>query len=272
MQALFLLALSISIIIFCDVVFYVISDLKRYDIEDLDYKQYDSLSDIRYKHLIRDFNLYVVLLLIAFALFIPLSIFYSNEKQRWNSISCLIVFGVIFIWLKNHSKKINWKTLANVGERIVLLAVVGLLCWVMFLIIIANTKDIIKVDYNADGTVVICSSSLENYNGLDIIVCNMSNEIIYKKSVRRDELLLAREDKYVYDEVDGKKEVEGIIINNERFHWKYILDLKEIVNESEKYCLSIEVYQDGKKAKLVNSFLLDDKSYLFVKDNMEKEY
>ena len=47
LQALFLFALSTSVIIFIDIVLYVISDLKRYNTLDQNYKQYDQESDNR---------------------------------------------------------------------------------------------------------------------------------------------------------------------------------------------------------------------------------
>lgn len=54
LQALFSFALSTSVIIFIDIVLYVISDLKRYNTLDQNYKQYDQESDNRYMYLLRN--------------------------------------------------------------------------------------------------------------------------------------------------------------------------------------------------------------------------
>ena len=55
-------------------------------------------------------------------------------------------------------------------------------------------------------------------------------------------------------------------------HWKYMFDLKEVINESGVYCVSITVHQDGKSAFLINSLSVENKEYIFAKDSMEKDY
>lgn len=129
-----------------------------------------------------------------------------------------------------------------------------------------------SVSYNADGIVEICNTSAENYNGLDIEIWNMDGEKIYTESVEKEKLLFAREDKYVNNEVEGEKVAEGILINSECLHWKYMFDLKEVINESGVYCVSITVHQDGKSAFLINSLSVENKEYIFAKDSMEKDY
>lgn len=61
LQALFSFALSTSVIIFIDIVLYVISDLKRYNTLDQNYKQYDQESDNRYMYLLSDFRIYTIM-------------------------------------------------------------------------------------------------------------------------------------------------------------------------------------------------------------------
>ena len=101
---------------------------------------------------------------------------------------------------------------------------------------------------------------------------NMDGEKIYTESVEKEKLLFAREDKYVNNEVEGEKVAEGILINSECLHWKYMFDLKEVINESGVYCVSITVHQDGKSAFLINSLSVENKEYIFAKDSMEKDY
>ena len=138
---------------------------------------------------------------------------------------------------------------------------VVLLCFTISAIFIVNNKATISVSYNADGIVEICNTSAENYNGLDIEIWNMDGEKIYTESVEKEKLLFAREDKYVNNEVEG-----------ESLHWKYMFDLKEVINESGVYCVSITVHQDGKSAFLINSLSVENKEYIFAKDSMEKDY
>lgn len=99
LQALFLFALSTSVIIFIDIVLYVISDLKRYNTLDQNYKQYDQESDNRYMYLLNDFRIYTIMLFFVFILSIPLSIIYGEKSQNWSGIlnSCLCVFAGIVL-------------------------------------------------------------------------------------------------------------------------------------------------------------------------------
>ena len=51
-----------------------------------------------------------------------------------------------------------------------------------------------------------------------------------------------------------------------------MFDLKKVLNESGKYCVSIKVHQDGKSAFLINSLFVENNKYIFAKDSMEKDY
>ena len=277
LQALFSFALSTSVIIFIDIVLYVISDLKRYNTLDQNYKQYDQGSDNRYMYLLSDFRIYTIMIIFVFILSIPLSAIYGEESQKWSGIlvSCLCaVVGIVLVvqWVKHKSKEEIKRILLKVGGKIAEWMFVALLCFTISAIFIVNNKATISVSYNADGIVEICNTSAENYNGLDIEIWNMDGEKIYTESVEKEKLLFAREDKYVNNEVEGEKVAEGILINSECLHWKYMFDLKEVINESGEYCVSITVHQDGKSAFLINSLSVENKEYIFAKDSMEKDY
>lgn len=277
LQALFLLALSTAVIIFIDIVLYVVNDLKRYNILDQNYKQYDQESDNRYMHLLSDFRIYTIMILSFFAFCIPLSIIYGVESQRWSGIlsSCLcVVAGVVLVvrWIQFKSREEIKRSIRKVGIKTAKWIYVALLSFVVSTVFIVNNEATICVSYNADGIVEICNTSAESYNGLDIEIENEDEMVIYAESVEKGKLLIAREDKYVNNKVDGEKEVEGILLNSEYMHWKYTLDLKKIINESGKYCVSITVYQDGKRADLSNSLFVENNEYVFAKDDMEKEY
>ena len=277
LQILFSFALSISVIIFIDIVLFVISDLKRYNMLNENYKQYDQESDKRYMHLLNDFRIYTIMITFIAILSIPLSIIYGEKSQKWIGILstglCLVsgsVFGMQ--WAKHKSKEEIKRILLEIVGKIAKLVFVILFCFIISTIFIANNKATISVRYNVDGMVEICNTSSENYNGLDIEIRNMDEKIIYIESVEKEKLLYAQEDKYINNEVDGEKVAEGMLINNECVHWKYIFDLKEVINESGEYYVLITVHQDGKSAFLMNSLFVENRKYTFAKDCMEKEY
>lgn len=228
-------------------------------------------------YLLSDFRIYTIMIIFVFILSIPLSAIYGEESQKWSGIlvSCLCaVVGIVLVvqWVKHKSKEEIKRILLKVGGKIAKWMFVVLLCFTISAIFIVNNKATISVSYNADGIVEICNTSAENYNGLDIEIWNMDGEKIYTESVEKEKLLFAREDKYVNNEVEGEKVAEGILINSECLHWKYMFDLKEVINESGVYCVSITVHQDGKSAFLINSLSVENKEYIFAKDSMEKDY
>lgn len=277
LQVLLALSLSTSVIIFIDIVLYVISDLKRYNMLDPNYERYNQESDMKYRNLFDDFRIYIILLFFVFTLIIPLSAIYGEGIQKWGGILffCFCVFfGILFgaKEIKHKSKEEIKKILLTIGDKIVKWIIVVLFCFTISLIFIVNKKATINVSYSADGIVEICNTSAENYNGLDIEIWNMNGETIYKEPVDKEKLLFAREDKYINNEVDGEKVAEGILINSEYLHWKYIFDLKEVVNKSGQYYISITVHQNSKRVYLLNSISVENNEYTFAKDSMEKEY
>lgn len=277
LQVLFLSALSISVIIFIDIVMYVISDLKRHNITNENYKQFDQISDNKYEYLLTEFKIYILMLFGVYSLSIPLATIYAEREQRWSgmiaSVFCLI-FGIVFlvIWIKGKSKEDIKKVLITIIKKSGKLLIIGLMCFILGLAFITNTKATVKVKCNSNGIVEISNTSAESYSGLDIVICNMKDEKILEKSVERKEVLFAKEDKYVSNEVAGEKVAEGILLKDEWLHWKYIFDLNEKMEEPGKYYISVTVHQKGKSVLLLNSFLLKGKEYTFAQDNMEKEY
>ncbi len=277
LQVLFLSALSISVIIFIDIVTYVICDLKRHNIVKQNYKQYDEISDGKYENLLTEFKMYISMLFLIYSLAIPLSGIYADKEQKWSSIVAtivLVISGILFLvrWIKKQSREDIKKVLKYVVVKIIKGVLVGLFCLAIGITFVTNNKAMIEIDFNKAGIIEICNTSADSYKGLEIKICNMDDDVIYEKSVEKEDVLLAREFKYIKDENDGKKVAEGIIVNSEWLHWKYIFELKKIMNESGKYYISITVHQEGKSVVLLNSFLVDDKEFIFAQDNIQKEY
>jgi len=273
----FLSALSIAIILFIDIAIYVICDLKRHNISNVNYRQYDKISDDKYKYLLSELKQYIIIFLLIYSLILPLSVIYDEKDQRWSSIVglifCLVLeIAFLIIWIKGKNRIDVFKAVISFAAKIAEMVGVGVLCFVFGLIFVTNSKTTINVQYRGDGIVEICNTSSESYGGLDITIHSMKNELLFEKSVGKEEVLFAREDKYVNSEVDGKRVAEGLLINSEWLHWKYIYDLKEIVDEPGKYYISVTAHQDGKSVLLLNSFLVENKEYTFAKDNMKKEY
>lgn len=122
-QVLFLAASSTIIIIIYDIVWYVIYDLKRYNVLDQDYKDYDKESDMRYMYLLIDFRIYTIILLAIFSLSIFLLAIYGEDSQRDCAILvfCLLIISaltLIILWIKDKSKETIKSNLLNVLKKI----------------------------------------------------------------------------------------------------------------------------------------------------------
>ena len=109
-QLLFLLTLSTLVIIFMDIVLYVLSDLKRYNTLDKNYRQFDQESDNRYIYLQQDFSFYIIMLFFVFSIYLPLSSMYGKGVAKCAMLlfSLLIIFFEILFaikWIKDRTKK-----------------------------------------------------------------------------------------------------------------------------------------------------------------------
>lgn len=277
LKALFVFSLSTSVIIFIDIVFYVIGDLKRYNLLDINYKQYDQESDKRYMYLIEDFKIYIILLFFLLLLSIPISAIYCGGIQKIFGIILSIffvigIFACVWQWLKHSKKYETKKIVSEILKKFLKWIFVAVVCFCMSGIFNIPSKALVNINYNVNGIVEICNTSAESYNGLDIKISTMNGETIFTKSVEKEELLFAKEDKYVNNGVNGKRKEEGILLNCEYLHWKYTFDLNKVINEPGRYIISIIVYQDGKNVHLINSLSAEQGEYIFTQDVMEKEY
>lgn len=97
------LILAIMIMILIDIVYYVLYDLKRHDVLNTDYRQYDKKSDERYKSLIFDVQIYVAILLISLMPILFFSIIYGKKDEKWSGILAFMALAaceIEFVRLK----------------------------------------------------------------------------------------------------------------------------------------------------------------------------
>lgn len=272
-QLLFLLTLSTLVIMFVDIVLYVLSDLKRYNILNKNYRQFDQESDNRYMYLQQDFSFNIIMLVFVFSIYLPLSSIYEEGVVKCMMLlfsHLFIFYGIFFAikWIKDRTKKEKIKLVVKSLKWMFM----TFICYGITLIFIVNNESTIGVSYNPDGLVEIWNTSSKDYDRLDIEISNRNDEIIYTKSVEEGNLLLAMEEKYINIKTGSEDVEEGVLLNNEWIHWKYSLDLTELINQSGEYYISIEVYQDGKRVSLINTLSVENEEYIFAKDSLEKEY
>lgn len=283
LQVLLVLLVSIIAIIIDDIISFLYVDLQRYNNKDPNHKKYDERSDDKYDCMISDFRLYIWIFLAVYFLAIPLSALYNTGFQRYCIIFVsfvLLVMGIVYLVTRLWKRKKDIKeVIKKNGESIIIKTVkiikgliFGLILYIVALNHITNIEAIIKISYNIDGMVEIYNASVEGYNKLDIVILDDDNNLIYKKSVDEEEVLLVNEDKYISTEVNGTKIDEGILVSDERIYWKYLFDLNTVVHESGKYSVEIFVNKDGAENSLPNRFEMKDKEYIYTRDYIEEKY
>ena len=272
------LILAIMIMILIDIVYYVLYDLKRHDVLNIDYRQYDKKSDERYKSLIFDVQIYVAILLISLMPIFFFSIIYGEKDEKWSGILAFMAFaacGIEFVRLKlkGKNKKTVGAIIRKIGWKLVGLGVTGIFCYYIGTIVIIDSNiTTINIDYDKTGTVVINNVSSRNYENLEIEIYNEYDEKIYFESVEKEKLLFAGEDKNIKSVVNGETIGEALLLNDERLYWKYSLNLQKTIKQPGKYYIFITVYEDGKSVVLKNTCLKEKKEYIFARENMKKDY
>ena len=276
-QGLVVLAFASVLILSYNIAVYVLNDLQRYNLCDKEYGKYDSISDNAYKNLVNEFKVYMGVLIFLFSANIFLMVKF-DEKNRGLAIFDVVLYMIalallVFGWGRNRIKEKKLKVkLLYITEKIIKLGITGLVCFTVMLVIVVDNPAAIKVNYNADGIVEINNTSSGNYDGLDIEIQNEVGEIVISENIDTEELLFAKEDVYVNAMMDDKNEFDGVLINSEKRHWKYIFDKIEDIKDPGIYCISITVYKEERKVVLLNSFELKNNKFMFAQDVMEKAY
>lgn len=274
-----ILAFTVSLLICFDIVLYVLIDLKRYNLLDSKHKKYDEISDKFYFRLIDDIKIYMILLAIFILLYIPFSIIYESEKGKIIQI-LIYFFGLVAVICVGIYSKIKNGQIAEVKkikvsdilQRVFILLIASVICWCVGTFLNFNNIDTIKIDFSSEGAIIVDHESQEEYGGMDIEIDDMEGGQIYKESVEKGKLLLAKEDEYTSRESRDEITDKAASIKGEKLYWRYIFDLREIIHEPGKYYIKITVYQNEEQVLLINSVILEEKQYTYTLDNMEKEY
>lgn len=277
MQILAASALAMGLILVYDMLAFIISDLQRYDTSKLDYKRYDQKSDKRYSNLFNDFRLYIIIFALVVSMSVPLDAIFGDGIQKWYGIIifCIYVIAAIIMlafWIKNNNKVKRKKDFRNIVGKSVKLIGVTVYCWLISLMIVASNKATISVNYNNNGLVTILNKSSESYNKMEVEICDTNGEVIYTENVKKSDLLFAREEKYINDEINEKNIAEGKVVDDECIYWKYTFDVDKVISEGGKYYIIIVVYQDSKRVLLQNEFTVAGQQYTFTLGEMKKEY
>lgn len=271
---LLVVVLASVMVIFFDILIYVVNDLQRHNVIEKNYECYDEKSDRTYATLMNDFKMYMILMVGLVFMVFPLNAIWGKESERWSSIISIIALAItggiyLYVWMQNDKKKMNLKRIIeDIGNKLIKLATSGVCCFTLIVSSLLAKEACVVVNYSANGDIEIWNESNENYNGLDIEIINVEDgRIVYNESVKEDDILLAEEHKSVSNHM-GK----GFDIQSENVYWKYEFNLDKELIENNRYYILIKIFQENKSFEIKNMFYIEDDIYLYTKDYIKKEY
>lgn len=274
---LFIASLAAAVMMFLEIIWFVVGDLKRYNLLNENYTQYDSLSDERYYRLVTDFKIFTMGLLVLLMLLIPVSLLWSDTPpQKYLYFAATVMLGGIGIFgvvegVKKRKICINKmkKIVYTVGVWLLM----SLLVFIFMLTVIQGNTAIVNVDFGKDGKVLITNESAENFESLKIFIYDSLDNIVSEDDILKSDLLFAKETKHVSTEYDNGKEIgKAQVIDGETLYWKYQFKLNDLKLITGRYCIWIVIQQDGRSVEIINMFEVNNYNYIYGTDSISKNY
>ena len=277
MWILFLSALGGVVLIFGEIIWYIIGDIKRYNILDENYVCFDEISDKRYFSLISDFDLLVKELCFVLLLAIPVFIFLYDGILKYVYIGISILLGVVGIVVSVSAvrkKKISRSKAWDVVKRISLWLFTCFCVFVFVIFTLLDNNAVIYVYCEKNGKINISNKLKETFVSFAIYIYDeMGDTLIEQKEIEKDELLFAKEIKMLSAKSDGGTEIgTAQELAGETLYWNYQYNLSDVKLEEGRYLLVIYVQQDNKSVKIMNEVEVCNGEYSYGKEKIQKEY
>lgn len=270
-----LLIVSVYFLLVWDIINFIISDLKRNDILDEEYKIFDKISDQKFSLLTKDFKFF---LQIFFIICVILGLILLALGEEWKSF-IIVLFGFIIIsyitlkfWYKKSDKNAKKNQISFIVNRllwaITLTSVFGLGTGSL---IISNISYKADINYNNNGIVNI--QNIGAFEKTTITIVDSKNNNIYEKKLNKDELLYARNNVIHVPKLDNGRKIESIVnLSKEDVSWRYKFDLRKLQLDGQQYSIKIVLYKEKSKAQITNMFNITQNGYMFTRNSIESEY
>lgn len=278
MWVLFIATFGASIMIFSELVWFVIGDLKRYNVLDENFTQYDIISDKRYLQLVTDFKLLMIGLFFLIILIIPVSIFLVKDLVKYLYLVIMIFLcgiGIFILILELKKKKTSFNIIKTIIIRIGLWVFICFLTFTFVIVTIITKTALLDVKYNKNGKIIISNESDETFVSLKVQIYDVldSDNAIIKKDISKADLLFAKETKRLSTKNEGGYEIgTAQLLNGEKLYWNYEYNLDEIKLDPGQYIVIIIVQQDNRSVEIRNMFEINNNTYTYGTDFIEKEY
>ena len=267
---------SIIIILFYRLIVFIICDLMRYNVSDENCRKYDMKSDASYDLLVCDCRVYLILLTVVLMVIIVVLSLNGDEADKVAGI--FLVFAILVVGLSAIYwcvKKQRKKILLHIREIVIKMGIwilVGVMSFCIALVLLVNHKGEVEIEFDTNGKIDICNSSSINLDNIVVTIYDESGNIIYDKYIASENMLYAIERVDVYEEKDGAKIADVMMINTELQHWRYQFDVNDILELEGKYRIFLQIEVDRKQVKLENNIIKDADGFRYTVNSITKEY
>ncbi|MEQ2626230.1 hypothetical protein AAAY24_06245 [Faecalibacillus faecis] len=270
-----LFIVSVYFLLVWDIINFIISDLKRNDILDEEYKLFDKISDQKFSLLTKDFKFF---LQISFIICLILGLIILAIGEEWKSfiiiLFCFVIISYITLksWYKKSDKNAKKNQISFIVNRllwaITLTSVFGL---GIGSLIISNISYKADINYNNNGIVNI--QNIGAFEKTTITIVDSKNNNIYEKKLNKDELLYAQNNVIHVSKLDNGRKIESIVnLSKEDVSWRYKFDLRKLQLDGQQYSIKIVLYKEKSEAQITNTFNITQNGYMFTRNSIESEY
>lgn len=267
---------SVVTILLYRLIVFIVCDLMRYNVSDENCRKYDMESDESYNLFVRDCRIYMVLLAVVLVVTIVILSLNGDEQDRAAGVFLLIAIllfglGATYFCIKKIGKKILLH-IREVVPKVGIWILVGALSFCMALVLLTNDNGVVELKFETNGKIEICNSSTINLDNIVVTIYDESRNIILDECIASENMLYAIERVDVYEEKDGVKIADVMIISTELQHWTYQFDLNDILESEGEYCIFLQIRVGGNNVKLENNFVKGAKGFSYAVNSITKEY
>lgn len=268
----FVISLIEIIIIICDIVKFLVTDLNRYNIEDKGYCSYDEKSDYRYALLIFDFKIMIRIIVFQIVIIAISNLISSSFILKVIVIIIAIVFIIIvIIWVvsgKIH-KAINWSKFKRVLLHLMWIFIVSI--YVFVLTYHRSAK--VMVTFDSKGAVVVENEGNTEFEKVSIIIRAQDNKIEDFKNVSCNDILEGNKEVMMERENTNQSVVENQLTTiDKNVYWKYqyVINKKKLIEG--KYYIIIKIIHNNRTVEISNMFEIKDKKIVFCRNKITQKY
>lgn len=270
----FCIPLAAFILIFIDIVRFVMKDLIRYDLKNPDRKKYSVYSDNCYAELISDFKIMIGVIAIFLALY---GFIFAILQGTWEGIliiSTYIFVAVVFlvigiIEIKKHG--INKKLIIEVVKKVGIFLGVLFIVFIFSLAGVTGKRDKIYASYDRDGLITLMGYNTDSIGDINFSINVLDGAEEVSGGIDEKDIFIANATKkMMYTNEKGDTYAKTQDLDGEKMYWKTFLDIKSFELKDGRYTITIMISQNNQMIEFENMFEVYGKQYNFATEKIDE--